>query len=100
LQEIFLSYPQPFLLVGLKQNLKNCDNMSIIIKDLDIFEGFVISWGMGWVNLTRWHRLMERKIPFLQGDGKQKNQEIQNLVFHEEGGFGYIWHLLCYKKIP
>jgi hypothetical protein len=74
--------------------------MSIIIEDLDIFEGFVISWTLGWVNLTRWHRLMKREIPSLQRDGKQKNQEIQNLVFHEGGGFGYIWHLLCYKEIP
>jgi hypothetical protein len=74
--------------------------MSIIIEEFDIFEGFVISWTLGWVNLTGWHRLMKRRIPFPQGHGKQKNQEIQNLVFHEGGGFRYIWHLPCYKKIP
>jgi hypothetical protein len=66
--------PQPSLLAGLKQNLKNWDNMSIIKEELDIFEGFVISLGRGRVNLTKWHRLMKRKISFLQGDGKQKNK--------------------------
>jgi hypothetical protein len=48
--------------------------MSIIKEELDIFEGFVISLGRGWVNLTKWQRLMKRKISFLQGDGKQKNK--------------------------
>jgi hypothetical protein len=71
--------------------------MSIIKEELDIFEGFVISLGIGWVNLTKWHRLMKRKISFLQGAGKQKTQKNQTLVFHGEGGFGYIWHLLCYN---
>jgi hypothetical protein len=53
---------QLFLLDDLKQNLKNWDKMSIIIKELDFFEGFVISLGAGPVDLTRWQRLMERKI--------------------------------------
>jgi hypothetical protein len=69
-----VSSPQSSLLAGLKQNLKNWDNMSIIKEELDIFESFVISLGMGWVNLTKWHRSMKRKISFLQGDGKQKNK--------------------------
>jgi hypothetical protein len=98
-QEIFLASPQPFLLAALKQNLKNWDNMSIIIKELDIFEGFVISWGMGWMNLTRWHRLLKR-IFFLQGMGSKKTKKFKLLFSMKKGASGISGIFLAIKRFP
>ncbi len=75
--------------------------MSIIIKELDIFEGFVISLGMGWTNLTRWHRLMKRNILSLQGGmGNKKTKKFKLLFSMKKGASGISGIFLAIKKFP
>jgi hypothetical protein len=62
--------------------------MSIIIKELYFFEGFVISLGAGRVNLSRWQRSMERKIPSSWGWKAKKTKKFNILFYMKKGASG------------